>query len=85
MSQSLIDRAAEAERLAVGADYDTAKALRAAARQFRDAAKRARADERERCAMLHESVRVNCDHEPGAGAGAMGAVIQYRDLIRAQQ
>lgn len=37
----------------------------------------------ERAASLHESVRVNCDHEPGAGAGAMGAVIQYRDLIRA--
>ena len=36
----------------------------------------------ERAAMLHESVRVNCAHEPGAGAGAMGAVVQYRDLIR---
>lgn len=54
-------------------------------RLYRDAARRARDEERERCAMLHESVRVNCDHEPGAGAGAMGAVIQYRDLIRNQQ
>lgn len=44
---------------------------------------RVRASERERCASLHESVRTNCDHEPGAGAGAMGAVIAYRDLIRA--
>ena len=59
-------------------DFDTLVRL------FRDAATRARVDERERCAMLHESVRVNCDHEPGAGAGAMGAVIQYRDLIRGQ-
>lgn len=38
----------------------------------------------ERAASLHESVRVNCDHEPDAGAGAMGAVIQYRDMIRSQ-
>lgn len=59
-------------------DFDTIVRL------FKDADRRARADERERCAMLHESVRVNCDHEPGAGAGAMGAVIQYRDLIRSQ-
>lgn len=36
----------------------------------------------ERAASLHESVRVHCAHEPDAGAGAMGAVIQYRDLIR---
>lgn len=54
-------------------------------RLFRDAGKRAREAERERCAMLHESVRTHCDHEPGAGAGAMGAVIQYRDLIRSPQ
>lgn len=40
--------------------------------------------EREACAMLHESIRTNCDHEPGAGAGAMGAVIAYRDAIRAR-
>ena len=59
-------------------DFDTIVRL------FRDATTRARIDERERCAMLHESVRVNCDHEPGAGAGAMRAVIQYRDLIRSQ-
>ena len=39
----------------------------------------------ERAAMLHESVNPasdmeRIDHVPGAGA--MGAVIQYRDLIR---
>jgi hypothetical protein len=38
----------------------------------------------ERAASLHESVRTHCDHEPDAGAGAMGAVINYRDLIRAK-
>ncbi len=45
----------------------------------------AREEERERCAMLHESVDVACDHErqsKSPGAGAMGAVIAYRDLIR---
>jgi RNase P subunit RPR2 len=36
----------------------------------------------ELAASLHESVDVHCDHEPPAGAGAMGAVIRYRDLIR---
>ena len=59
-------------------DFDTIVRL------FRDAARRAREEERERCAMLHESVRTHCDHEPSAGAGAMGAVINYRDLIRSQ-
>jgi hypothetical protein len=40
--------------------------------------------EREACAMLHKNVRTHCDHEPPAGAGAMGAVIAYRDAIRAR-
>lgn len=47
-----------------------------------------RADERERCARLHESVDPASDderHNKVPGAGAMGAVIEYRDLIRAQQ
>lgn len=35
---------------------------------------------------LHDSVSPSCDHEPeGAGAGAMGAVIAYRDLIRTER
>jgi len=41
----------------------------------------------ERAAMLHESVNPASDaerHERVPGAGAMGAVIQYRDLIRAR-
>lgn len=39
-----------------------------------------------RAAMIHESVNVACDHErPDVpGAGAMAAVIQFRDLIRAE-
>ena len=41
--------------------------------------------ERERCAQLHESVSPASDDERlrgDPGAGAMGAVIEYRDLIR---
>ena len=43
--------------------------------------------ERERCARLHENVNPASDDERlhgVPGAGAMGAVIQYRDLIRKQ-
>jgi hypothetical protein len=43
--------------------------------------------ERERCARLHESVNPASDEERlhnVPGAGAMGAIIEYRDLIRAQ-
>ena len=42
------------------------------------------AHERERCGNLHDSIDPACDHEQdrGGGAGAMGAVIAYRDLIR---
>lgn len=45
-------------------------------------------DERERCARLHEMVDPASDDERSRGvpgSGAMGAVIQYRDLIRAQK
>ena len=41
--------------------------------------------EREACAMIHESVNPASDNErlnKVPGAGAMGAVIEYRDLIR---
>lgn len=41
----------------------------------------------ERAAALHEAVNPACDHERGhdtPGAGAMGAVIEYRDRIRAR-
>ena len=44
--------------------------------------------ERERCARLHENVDPASDEERLAhvpGAGAMGAVIEYRDLIRMQR
>lgn len=44
--------------------------------------------ERERCAMLHESVNPASDDERlhrVPGAGAMGAVIEYRDLIRSTE
>lgn len=40
----------------------------------------------EEAARLHENINAACDHERqhGApGAGAMGAVIEYRDAIRA--
>jgi hypothetical protein len=44
--------------------------------------------ERERCAQLHESVNPASDDERlhnVPGAGAMGAVLEYRDLIRTQR
>lgn len=44
-----------------------------------------RASERERCARLHEQINPASDEERlngVPGAGAMGAVIEYRDLIR---
>lgn len=44
--------------------------------------------ERERCARLHEMVSPASDDERlngVPGAGAMGAVIEYRDLIRKQR
>lgn len=34
---------------------------------------------------LHDSVNSSCDHDGGVGAGAMGAVIAYRDLIRTER
>lgn len=41
------------------------------------------AGQRERLAQLHDSIDPHCDHEkPGEGAGAMGAIIRYRDAIR---
>jgi hypothetical protein len=46
----------------------------------------ARADERERCARLHENINPASDEERlngVPGAGAMGCVIAYRDAIRA--
>lgn len=46
-----------------------------------------REDEREHCAMLHESVNPASDierHHGDPGAGAMAAVIEYRDLIRSR-
>jgi hypothetical protein len=36
----------------------------------------------EEAAALHESISPHCEHEPGMGAGAIGAVIRYRDAIR---
>lgn len=45
-----------------------------------------RLSERERCASLHESIDTASDDERfhgHPGAGAMGAVIEYRDAIRA--
>lgn len=50
-----------------------------------DMLNRVRLAERERCAMLHEQINPASDKERlnrVPGAGAMGAVIQYRDLIR---
>jgi len=52
---------------------------------YRSAGKNATAKERERCAQLHESINTACDCERRdghPGAGAMGSVIEYRDLIR---
>ena len=53
-----------------------------------DIAKWCRDSERERCAALHEQVNPASDDERlhrVPGAGAMGAVIQYRELIRGNQ
>jgi len=59
------------------------------AAEFRSVAQEAHArgfeEARKRAAQLHEIVRTWCDHEPDAGAGAMGTVIDYRDQIRALQ
>lgn len=47
---------------------------------------RVQAAERERCAQLHEQINPASDderHNHVPGAGAMGAVIEYRDKIRA--
>ena len=57
-------------------------------RQIAEQIDRVRRSERERCAMLHESVNPASDDERlhrVPGAGAMGAVIEYRDLIRASE
>lgn len=47
---------------------------------------RARDEALEDAARLHENINPACDHERvrgDPGAGAMGAVIEYRDAIRA--
>ena len=52
-----------------------------------DLISRIRAHEREECARLHEQINPASDDEryhSVPGAGAMGAVLQYRDLIRAR-
>lgn len=36
----------------------------------------------EKAAALHEDIDPRCDHDGGPGAGAMGAVIRYRDELR---
>lgn len=45
-------------------------------------------EEREACAQLHENIDPACDHEkvprPVPGAGAMRAILLYRDAIRAR-
>lgn len=49
--------------------------------------RRGQDDEAKACALLHESVDGSCDHERSAdlpGAAAFGAVIEYRDMIRAR-
>lgn len=54
---------------------------------YRTAGSKATAAERERCAQIHESINAACDcerREGHPGAGAMGAVIEYRDLIRTE-
>ena len=45
-------------------------------------------EEREACAVLHSNIDPRCSHEAehgDPGGGAMGAVIRYRDAIRARQ
>jgi hypothetical protein len=61
-------------------DFDTIIRLYRSARDI------ATKQERERCAALHESINSASDDERfhgHPGAGAMGAIIEYRDLIRA--
>lgn len=53
------------------------------------AEEQARDEEREACAMLHEQIHADCDRDRikiklPCGCGAMGAVIEYRDAIRAR-
>ncbi len=48
---------------------------------------RVRSTEREECARLHEQINPASDDERYhrvPGAGAMGAVLEYRDLIRSR-
>ena len=56
----------------------------ALAQDIAQAIEQARREEREACALLHQDIDPRCDHEgEHPGAGAMGAVIRYRDAIRA--
>jgi hypothetical protein len=52
-------------------------------------AAKAREEEREACAGLHESIATECDHDlgglgPMSHPGGMGIVLRYRDAIRAR-
>ena len=48
-----------------------------------DEIRKAVEEEREACALLHDSINPGCDCQP-EGCGAMGAIIAYRDAIRAR-
>lgn len=79
------DRKLAADLLGFRANVDMRAAGAHLVAEFREAAV---AEEREACAMLHESVPNECDRDlhklsvTGCGCGAMGAVIAYRDAIR---
>lgn len=84
-AQRPLDSNADEWHLFVDENKDSAAYL---AVQIAEAIDDARRSERERCAMLHESVNPASDDErlhPWPGAGAMGAVIEYRDLIRSTE
>ena len=59
------------------------------AAEMEAALEQVRQEEREACAMLHESLSPDCDHDlgkvgPTSGPGGMGLLIRYRDAIRAR-
>ena len=59
--------------------------IRSCAAEIRQALDAAVKAEREACAMLHEQIPNHCSHEVNChGAGAIGAIVKYRDTIRAR-
>lgn len=83
----LLAQRARDEIVALRAQLKAVKGIAGNERKLSEAIiQQARDEALEEAAQLHENINPACDHERehGApGAGAMGAVIRYRDAIRA--